>query len=185
MTDETLLIRRILDGHPDDYRQLMLRYGDMIMDFIGSIVGSREDAEELTQNTFVNAYRSLSTYDRRKASLATWLCRIAYHETVRHVKRKRPPVISLDDDSQLVDEAVDREAEEWLTHVTEQRIQLLEEAIGQLSDYDQTLLRLYYKEDLPLKEIAFILDSEAARLANRLQRIRNRLYRMIKNKTTI
>ena len=155
------------------------------MDFIGSIVGSREDAEELTQNTFVNAYRSLSTYDRRKASVVTWLCRIAYHETVRHVKRKRPPIISLDDDSRLVDEAVDREAEEWLTHVTEQRIQLLEEAIGQLSDYDQTLLRLYYKEDLPLKEIAFILDSEATRLANRLQRIRNRLYRMIKNKTTI
>lgn len=184
MTDETLLIRRILEGRTNDYRQLVHRYGDMIMNFIGSIVCSREDAEELTQNTFVNAYRGLATYDSRKARFATWLRRIAYNETMRHVRQRRLPVISLDDDARLLDEAQDMEAEEWLAHATERRLRLLEESVDQLSNYDQTLLRLYYKENLPLKEIAFILDSEAARLANRLQRIRNRLYRMIKDKMT-
>ena len=54
-------------------------------------------------------------------------------------------------------------------------IQRLDKAIDLLPEYDQMLLRLYYEDDMPLKEIAYILDSEASILASRLRRIRNRL----------
>lgn len=156
------------------------------MSFISSMVDVREDAEDLAQNTFVNAYRALEQYDSDISSFATWLNRIAYHEVLRHARQKRLPVSTLDGDSWLIIRAVDdRVADEWLANVDEERMRLLDEAVGRLPGYDRTLLKLYYTDNLPLKDIAFILDSEAGRLASRLRRIRNKLYIQLKDKMRI
>ena len=64
----------------------------------------------------------------------------------------------------------------------EERIRLLEDAVGQLPSEDQLLLHLYYYEDRPLRDIAYIMDAEPNTLSARLYRIRKRLLHMIKLK---
>ena len=58
-------------------------------------------------------------------------------------------------------------------------MKLLDNAISHLPDYDRTLLQLYYEKDLPLKDIAYILDSEAGILTSRLRQIRDRLRKTL------
>ena len=144
--------------------------------FIIGIVGSREDAEDVLQNTFVNAYRFLGQFDGRKASFSTWLHRIGYHEALKHGRKARVATRSWDEDERLLSQVTDEETDEWMAGAQEERLQQLEAAVRRLPDEHQLLLRLYYEEGKPLKDIAYILDSEASRLANKLQRIRKKLY---------
>jgi len=171
--DEEILIRRIASGHSDDYRRLIARYAQPLMVFVGRIVHRQEDAEDVVQDALVSAFEHLADYDAARASFATWLNSIAYHEALHHLRR-RPPAFVEVDEAMLVgipDELPD-------TTTAEQ----LDEAIRKLSPEDQTLLQLYYFDQRPLHEIAFILkgaddhlEREASRLSTCLQRIRQRL----------
>lgn len=64
----------------------------------------------------------------------------------------------------------------------EERILLLEEAVATLPAADQLLLHLFYYDDRPLREIAYIMDAEPNSLSQRLHRIRKRLLTLIKQK---
>lgn len=169
-------IRRILDGHTEEFAQLIRQNGDRLMAFVGRIVGRQEDAEDVVQDAFVTAFERLADYDADKASFATWLQRIAYYTALHHL-RQRPVVWLEENDVALADtpdELPDKATAEQLDN-----------AIQQLPPEDQMLLHLYYFDEQPLKEIAYILgakdiDREASRLSTRLQRIRQRL-RLILN----
>ena len=76
--DETLLIRRILDGQTELFRQLAGRYATQVMRMVGRLIPSPEEAEEVTQDTMLEAYQSLARFDARKDSFYTWLMRIAH-----------------------------------------------------------------------------------------------------------
>jgi RNA polymerase sigma-70 factor (ECF subfamily) len=74
----------------------------------------------------------------------------------------------------------DKELEAELSTGREERIQRLTELMDELSDDERMLLTLYYFEDRPLTEIAYITGVEAKALANRLYRTRKKLYKQIK-----
>ena len=126
----------------------------------------------MVQNAFVAAYQHLKDYDPQRASLSTWLQRIAYHEALYHLrKRKQQVLLPLDVGDDVPDELPE-------TTTAEQ----LDEAIQELPPEDQMLLQLYYFDGRSLKEIAYItnatsdsLTRESSRLSSQLHRIRQRL----------
>ncbi|MBR5697422.1 MAG: sigma-70 family RNA polymerase sigma factor [Prevotella sp.] len=150
----------------------MNQYGPALMTFVGRIVTCQEDAEDVVQETFVAAYEHLNEYNPARASLKTWLHRLAYHEALHHLRRRKRLVeIPLVVNEEIPDELPD-------TTTVEQ----LDEAILKLTPEDQMLLQLYYFDQRPLKEIAYItgnadnsLDREVSRLSSQLHRIRQRL----------
>lgn len=163
---------RILSGDTKAFGLLVKDLSPALMMFVGRIVEQQEDTEDVVQNTFLAAFRHLKDYDPEKASLQTWLQRIAYHEALYHLRRHRKrQTLSLDVSDDVPDE--------WPETTT---VDQLDEAIRQLSPEDQMLLQLYYFDQRPLKDIAFItgatdatLSREASRLGSRLHRIRQRL----------
>ena len=173
MTNEdNIIIQRIRSDETHEFRLLVNRHGPALMTFVGRIVEQQEDAEDVVQNTFVAAYEHLKDYDPQRASLSTWLQRIAYHEALHHLrKRKRQVLLPLDVGDDVPDELPE-------TTTAEQ----LDEAIQKLPSEDQMLLQLYYFDQRPLKEIAYItglagnsLNREVSRLSSQLHRIRQRL----------
>ena len=173
MTNEdNIIIQHICSGETQDFGLLVNRHGPALMAFVGRIVDRQEDAEDIVQNTFVAAYEHLKDYDPQRASLTTWLKRIAYHEALYHLrKRKRQVLLPLDVGDDVPDELPE-------TTTAEQ----LDEAIQKLPPEDQMLLQLYYFDERPLKEIAYITDTagnsltrEVSRLSSQLHRIRQRL----------
>ena len=62
--DETLLIRRILDGHTELFRQLAGRYARQVLRMVASLIPSQEEAEEVTQDALLEAFQSLARGSR-------------------------------------------------------------------------------------------------------------------------
>ena len=160
-----------------EFARLVQQHAQQVNRFTDRLMPDRLEAEEVAQDAFVKAYRSLSSF-RGEASFLAWVLRIAYHEAMNRLHRRQPRMVDMDE-LPLTDEA-DDEAE--LSTGREERILRLEEAVGLLPPDEQLLLHLYYYDDRPLGDIAYIMDAEPGTLATRLHRIRKKLLTMIKQK---
>ena len=167
-----MLIHHRQNKTAEDFALMISQYGPALMAFVGRIVTIQEDAEDVVQETFVTAYEHLNEYSPERASLKTWLYRLAYHEALHHLRRRK----RLLDIPIEVSENIPDELPETTTAAQ------LDEAIQELTPEDQMLLQLYYFDNRPLKEIAYITGSasdslhrEVSRLSSQLHRIRQRL----------
>ena len=175
-TDESQLIARILDGHAEDFGYFLERYSQEAFAIVVRLVPQQEDAEELVQDAFVRAFNRLETFEGR-SSFSTWICRIAYTTAVSWLRKRRMKYLSIDDQPQLTDTEVDEAFDDA------SRIEELRRAITLLKPDEQTLITLYYYDNRPLNDIAYILDAESNTLATRLHRIRRKLYLLMKHGT--
>ena len=171
--DETLLIRRILDGHTELFRQLAGRYAGQVLRMVASLIPSQEEAEEVTQDALLEAFQSLARFDARQASFQTWLMRIAYHTALKHYRQHHKTITVVEVEQQRLDTFPDDETDALLDDTD--RVEFLERAIETLKPDDQMLLNLYYFDNRPMREIAIITEHEESYLHSRLQWIRKRL----------
>ena len=164
-------------GRREGQTKMVGRYADRVFAMIVRQVTDVMDAQELTQDTFMRAFSRIDSYNSQRASLSTWLCRIAYRLTLDFLKRHRPQIVSLEDNTDVSDEEIDAA----LNTGREERIQRLEKLMDELPDDERMLLTLYYFEDRPLTEIAYITGIDAKALANRLYRTRKKLCKKLKD----
>lgn len=160
-----------------EYAYLVNQYSQQVLDFTARMVSCMADAEELAQNAFIKAFNKFEKFEQR-ASFLTWVSRIAYNESINHLKRRKLHYVDIDEvpiaDCNLLDDE--------LSTGNEERIKLLEKAINALPPDERMLVHLYYYEDKPLNEIAYVMDAEPNALAVRLHRIRKKLLITIKQK---
>jgi len=155
--------------------QLLTLYGQMVFRLVARIVERREDAEEVYQDVFIKAFRSIGTFDESQASLATWLGRIAYNEALNFVRKKTPMWVYIDDHDGDLEDVGDEDA----TQEDAQTIERMEQAMEQLPPHEQNLLSMYYFDHLSLKEIAYITCSVPTTVGSQLCRIRKKLYQIM------
>ena len=179
MHDETVLIRRILDGQTALFRQLAGRYAEQVLQMVARLIPSPEEAEEVTQDVLIEAYKCLSRFDSRQATFQTWLMRIAYHTALKHYRQHHRHVRTVDMEQQWLDSIPDDETDALLDDTD--RLSFMERAIEMLKPDDQMLLSLYYFDDRSIRDIASITDHPEAYLRSRLQWIRKRLAITIKS----
>lgn len=177
---EAELVEAVRMGLREGQTEMVCRYAERVFAMVVRQVTDVMDAQELTQDTFLRAFSRIDSYDPQKASLSTWLCRIAYRLTLDFLKRRSPAIVSMEESSVWQTDISDELLEAELSTGTEERIGLLEQVMDSLSDDEQMLLTLYYFEDHPLTEIAYITGVDAKVLANRLYRIRKKLYMKMK-----
>lgn len=172
-------INHLRQGNLTAQQRLLTDYGPSVFRLIMRIVGRQEDAEEVYQDVFVKALDKISTFEPRKSSLSTWLSRIAYNESLNHLRQSRLHLLYLYIDDMELEE--DNEDISFENTYDEHTIQLLEKAITMLPTTDQTLLSLFYHENLSLQEISYITGSKPSTVGSRLSRLRKKLYKLIKN----
>ena len=178
-TDEQI-VKAVRSGQREGQSLMVGRYGQVVFAMIARQVPNAMDAEELTSDTFLRAFRSIGSYDAKRASLSTWLCRIAYHLTIDFLRRRRPFTISIEESEASQIDISNEQLEAELSTGNEERISRLQMLMDNLPPDERLLLTLYYFEERPLEECAFIMDSSAHALANRLYRIRKKLYKQLK-----
>ena len=86
--DDGALIARIRAGEPGAFHELYEAHSEAIYNVCLRIVGSREEAEDLTQETFLAAYRGIDRF-REASRIATWLYRIATNLSLNHQRRRK------------------------------------------------------------------------------------------------
>lgn len=175
---EQQIVEAVREGRREGQDALVCRYAERVFAMIVRQVDEM-DAQELAQDTFLRAFSHIDSYDPLKASLSTWLCRIAYRLTLDFLKRRRPLIVSIEENEAWQTDISDEQLESELSTGREERIQRLQELIDELPDEERLLLTLYYFEDRPLTEIAYITGIESGPLANRLYRTRKKLLRRL------
>lgn len=177
---EQQIVEAVREGRREGQDALVCRYAERVFAMIVRQVDEM-DAQELAQDTFLRAFSHIDSYDPQKASLSTWLCRIAYRLTLDFLKRRRPLIVSIEKNEVWQKDISDEQLESELSTGREERIQRLQELIDELPDEERLLLTLYYFEGCPLTEIAYITGIEPGPLANRLYRTRKKLLLKLKN----
>ena len=172
--DELNYIERILAGETNLFSYFVNSYSNSIYSLIVRIVLTNEDAEELTQDSFLKAFKKLDTF-KGDCSFSTWLFRIAYNTAIS-ATRKRKMEFPMVDEAMM--ESVPDEAIETFFDPDENEIKLqkLEEAIGKLNVEEKTLITLFYTEDKSVAELARVLDLTPENVKVKLHRVRKKLY---------
>ena len=172
--DEINYIERILKGETNLFSYFVNSYSNSIYSLIVRIVLTNEDAEELTQDSFLKAFKKLDTF-KGDCSFSTWLFRIAYNTAIS-ATRKRKIEFPMVDEAMM--ESVPDEAIETFFDGDENEIKLqkLEEAIAKLNVEEKTLITLFYAEDKSVAELARVLDLTPENVKVKLHRVRKKLY---------
>jgi len=175
---DTEIIKRVLLGEQALYAQLVLRYQSYVFTLVLRFTDNREDAEEISQDVFVKAYRSLADF-RGDAKFSTWLYTIVRTSCITFLRKKRLPTASLDNEKTLMQ--VENRASDIGANLVEQKSRhaMLNTAIGMLSPNDSQILNLFYKGEQSLEEIGKIIGLDPNTVKVKLHRARNRLKQKI------
>ena len=176
--EESYIIKEILNGKTEQYEYFLDRYGQQVFVLVDRIVSCQEDAEELTQDVFLKAFQQLSSF-KAESSFSTWIYRIATNVAISAVRKKRNDVLRLDDS--VFANLSDTQVDEALEDESEEQMERLQQAMNQLEADERALITLYYLEEKPLAEVAFILGLTEGNAKVKLHRIRKKLYVLIKN----
>ena len=168
------LVSRAIDGDFDAFDQIMLLYRERLYGVIYNMTFNHEDAADLTQESFVKAFRSLSKF-KRKSSFFTWLYRIGVNLTLTHLKRRKArKFFSFD---QLIDQNKSKnqsvefsssETSSVKTTLLNELHEKLNEALSKLSDKHRTIVVLFEIDGLSHKEIASIMKCTEGTVRSRL-----------------
>lgn len=158
-------VERVLRGDADAIHRFFHEHYPSIYRYLLWLTGHPEMAEDLTQETFIRAWRALARFDRRM-SLRPWLHRIAHREYLR-VVRSRHALASLDD----VAEAAEPHGTDWAEEVE------VREVIRKLPREERAIVVLHYLHGYSSAEIARILQEPAGTVRYRLSMARERLQR--------
>ena len=168
------IISRVLKGEQNAYAELVNRYQAYVFTLVFRMIKSREDAEEVAQDVFIKAYRSLADF-RGESKFSTWLYTIANTTSITFLRKKKLDVHSLDNEK--VFEVADSKDSGLRANLVEQksRVTMVNEAIAMLSPDDAEIITLFYKAEQNLDEISRILRLETNTAKVRLHRARTRL----------
>ena len=172
--NDSEIISKVLSGDTQAYAGLVNRYQNYVFTLTLRMVKNREDAEEVAQDIFIKAYRSLADF-RGAAKFSTWLYTIVNTSCITFLRKKKLEVHSLDNDS--VFELADNQDSGSRANQVEQKSKLamVNNAIALLSPDDAQIITLFYKAEQSLEEIARVLGMESNTAKVRLHRARTRL----------
>jgi RNA polymerase sigma-70 factor (ECF subfamily) len=168
------IISKVLKGDQQAYAGLVSRYQNYVFTLVLRFIKSREDAEEVSQDIFIKAYRSLSDF-RGESKFSTWLYTIVNTTCITFLRKKKLEVHSLDNET--VFETADSKDSGFSANQVEQKskVNMVNKAIAMLNPDDAEIITLFYKAEQSLDEIGTILGLEPNTAKVRLHRARTRL----------
>ncbi|MBA3648627.1 MAG: sigma-70 family RNA polymerase sigma factor [Chitinophagales bacterium] len=168
------IINKVLGGDTSSYSLLVQRYQRYIFSLSLRFTKNREDAEEVAQDCFVKAYRSLGTF-QQSAKFSTWLYSIVYHTSMSFLRKKKVQIISVDDEQH------EHILEDYPSYLKANEIEYksrtehVNKAIQMLLPDDALIITLFYQGEQSLDEISKISGYETNTVKVKLHRARQRL----------
>lgn len=175
--EDSFYIERIKDGDSDAFTPLVEKHKDLVYTIVVKILRSREDAEEIAQDVFIKAYKSLDSFEG-KSKFSTWLYRIAYNTAISKTRKKSLKTADLEDE--VIQNFSDDEFREDLYEISsEEQVNILNRALKDLDENENLLISLFYKEDKSIEDISAITGLSDSNVKVRLHRTRKKLFQMM------
>ena len=168
------LIQLTLKGDQRAYALLVKNYQRYVFTLALRFTKSREDAEEVAQDSFIKMYKALSSF-KQESKFSTWLYTIVYTTTMTSLRKRGTNNVALDDEENFIQVENAASAADINSAENRSRSFYLNQAISQLSADDSAVLTLFYHAEQSLEEIALIMGIESNGVKIKLFRARKRL----------
>ena len=177
MKTEAELIERILNGEWRNFAILADKYEAKVFGYVHYLVGNREDAEEIVQDSFVKAYHSLSKF-RGDAAFSTWVMRIAHYGALTRLRLKVPQKVSLEKAEESREAVTDNPSRNL---DLEDRDIILNKALNQLKEDERSVITLFYFHESSIREVCDITGFTESNVKILLHRSRKKLLGILKS----
>ena len=172
-------IEQTLSGNINAFAFLVEKYKHMVYTLTIRIVKDREEAEEVSQDAFVKAFKNLGKFNG-ESKFSTWVYKIAYYASLDVLKKKKRFVNSGNiDEFNDVDLGNIKDALEYLHE--KERKKVINDALLKLNEDERIILTLYYFEELPVKEISKVVNLSEDNIKTKLFRSRKKLATILKH----
>ncbi|NJB69797.1 RNA polymerase sigma-70 factor (ECF subfamily) [Saonia flava] len=167
------LVEKGKSGDRSSQYQLYELYVDAMYNVSMRMLRTKEDAEDVVQDSFVEAFKNLSSF-RYESTFGSWLKRIVINKSINHLKLKRVPITAIDDhEFHLNDETVEEKE-------TDYDIKKIKKVIEQLPLGYKQIINLYLIEGYDHVEISDIMNITVSTSKSQYHRAKKKLIEMIK-----
>jgi RNA polymerase sigma-70 factor (ECF subfamily) len=172
--EDLVVVRQVQAGDLGAFDRLIVKYRSRIYGVIYNLTSNREDAADLTQDTFIKAFQSIHRF-QGQASFFTWLYRIAINSTLSHLRRNRSrSFFSLESinseepaSREIIAALTDKTGADRDAHVRELQ-EKLNEAMQKLSINHRTVVTLYEIDGMSHQNIAEVMNCSVGTVRSRL-----------------
>ncbi len=172
MDQETTLVEGCKAGNQQAQMAVYKKYNHLIYNTCLRIVGVSADAEDLMQNSFIDAFNKIKSY-KGPSAFAGWLKKIAVNNAIDYLAKRRPIIEKLELLPEIADE--NESDEEFI----EYRVELIKRAMGIIITEYRVILALYLFEGYDHEEIGQILSISQANVRTRISRAKRALLKEI------
>ena len=163
------VILQVLAGQQNAYAILVERYQHFVFTIAFRYLKDREEAEDMAQETFIKAYRSLADF-KGDSKFSTWIYVICNNTCMSHSRKRKADIVSLDEEHHIIaDSYKDSRSQKML----------IQKAIHQLPETDAQIITLFYLAEQSLEETAQILGLSISNVKVRLFRARQKLREIL------
>ncbi|MCD6221215.1 sigma-70 family RNA polymerase sigma factor [bacterium] len=173
---EQQLVERAKNGDTKAFEELMKRTQTNIYNLGLRLLGNKEDAADLMQETYIKAYENLDRFEGR-SSFSTWLYRIATNNALMKLRKEKNKKVSIDELKKFGDKSYKIEISDWSENPSSyfksaELKEVLQKAIDSLPPKYKSVFILHDVEGLPLTEVAQILSLSVPAVKTRVHRSR-------------
>ena len=178
VNDDARIIKQTLAGDASAFEWLVRRYQDRLFNMLVHLTSDPEQAEEVAQEAFVQAFTKLDSFQGR-SGFYTWLYRIAFNCWISSRRRRRPSV-TLDEAGDVASHARSLGIDTPLEQLEQQeRVEMVRRALDQLPDEHRSVLIMREMDGCTYESIAEILGLPVGTVRSRLHRARMQLKRQM------
>jgi len=172
---DQVYIQRVLNGELGAFTHLVDEYKDQALSLAIRIVKDTEVAEDIVQDSFVNAYTNLKKF-RGDASFKSWLYRIVYNESIMYLRRIN---VEHKHEKGVKDSLYGQDSSTFDSLKLHDQQRIIEEIFAKMNYREAAVLQLFYLEELSLKEIEEVVEIKKEHLKVILHRARKNFYSFI------
>ena len=166
-------INLVLEGNINAFRNIVDLYKDRAFNLALKICNNREEAEEILQDSFLKAFRSLAEF-RKESSFKTWFYRIVFNTSISHLRTKRTGITFSDVNFAENTDYAEFNTYEYISE-SEYNKALINHAFKTLGDDEKGIISMFYYDELSIAEIADITGESVSNIKVKLHRSRKRM----------
>lgn len=171
---ENLYLQKVLEGDISKFSYFIEKYKDMAFSIAFRIINNREDAEEIVQDSFLRAFKSLKKF-RFDSKFSTWFYRIVVNNSLSKLKREKQDTRNIDIDK-VSDSIIENVESVYKGLIQADQQKFINYALNELCIEDRLLLTLYYLNENSIEEISEITNISQETLKMKIHRARKKMY---------
>jgi RNA polymerase sigma factor (sigma-70 family) len=181
--DEALMVKALQQGDETAFRSFVEAWQDMVFNTILGIVQNEEDAEDVAQDSFIQAYESIGHF-KGESKLSTWLYRIAVSKALDHLRRKKrkkrfafvQSLFGLNEEEVRKDPGFKHPG---LALENKEKGAIVFAAIDKLPENQKTAFVLHKLEGLSYQEVAAVMETSVPAVESLIHRARQQLRKLL------